>query len=171
MTKVLVIEDEKLVRQVVSRLLTGEGYEVIEAPYGRAGYQMAVSEKPNIILLDLMMPVMDGFEVLSKLKGNPETEPIPVIILTARIDSESERRCMRSGAVDYIKKPWGLANSGIGSQWRLVTRKIHLPSNTLSHFRSEKCPSRTLSVNNRRQVGCPSITRRRVQPHPTVGPP
>ncbi len=107
MTKVLVIDDEPVVRQVVNRLLTGEGYQVIEAPYGQAGYQMAISEKPNIILLDLMMPVMDGFQVLSKLKSNPETRPIPVIILTAKIDAESERRCMRSGAVDSIKKPWG----------------------------------------------------------------
>ena len=107
MTKVLVIDDEPVVRQVVNRLLTGEGYQVIEAPYGQAGYQLAISEKPNIILLDLMMPVMDGFQVLSKLKSNPETRPIPVIILTAKIDAESERRCMQSGAVDYIKKPWG----------------------------------------------------------------
>ena len=107
MTKVLVIDDEQVVRQVVNRLLTEEGYEVIEAPYGQAGYHMAVSEKPNIIMLDLMMPVMDGFEVLSKLKSNPETRPIPVIILTVKIDAESERRCMRFGAVDYIKKPWG----------------------------------------------------------------
>ena len=112
MTKVLVIEDEQLVRQVVNRLLTTEGYEVIEAPHGQAGYQMAVSDKPNIILLDLMMPVMDGFQVLRKLKRNPETRRIPVIILTAKIDAESERRCMRSGAVDYIKKPWGPGEIG-----------------------------------------------------------
>jgi len=112
MTKVLVIDDEQVVRQVVNRLLTGEGYEVIEAPFGPAGYQMAVSEKPNIILLDLMMPVMDGFQVLSKLKSSPETRPIPVIILSAKIDAESERRCMRSGAMDYIKKPWGPGELG-----------------------------------------------------------
>jgi len=55
------------------------------------------------------MPIMDGFEVLHKLKGNPETERIPVIVLTARIDAESERRCMGAGATDYIKKPWGPA--------------------------------------------------------------
>ena len=112
MTKVLVIDDEQVVRHVVNRLLTGEGYQVIEAPYGQAGYQLAISEKPNIILLDLMMPVMDGFQVLSKLKSNPETRPIPVIILTAKIDAESERRCMQSGAVDYIKKPWGPGELG-----------------------------------------------------------
>ena len=145
MTKVLVIEDEKLVRRMVSRLLTGEGYEVIEAPYGRAGYQMAVSEKPHIILLDLMMPVMDGFEVLSKLKGNPETEPIPVIILTARIDSESERRCMRSGAVDYIKKPWGPGELG-----DRIAMALGYPEILSTQQHPEPPPLGEMSVNDAR---------------------
>ena len=109
MTKVLVIDDDSMVRETVVRLLILEGYQVIESAYGQAGYADAISEKPNIILLDLNMPIMDGFEVLHKLKSNPETERIPVIVLTARIDAESERRCMAAGATDYIKKPWGPA--------------------------------------------------------------
>lgn len=109
MTKVLVIDDDSMVREMVVRLLILEGYQVIEAAYGQAGVADAISEKPNIILLDLNMPIMDGFQVLHKLKSNPETERIPVIILTARIDAESERRCMAAGATDYIKKPWGPA--------------------------------------------------------------
>ena len=109
MTKVLVIDDDSMVRETVVRLLILEGYQVIESAYGQAGYADAISEKPNIILLDLNMPIMDGFQVLHKLKSNPETERIPVIVLTARIDAESERRCMAAGATDYIKKPWGPA--------------------------------------------------------------
>lgn len=109
MTKVLVIDDDSMVRETVVRLLILEGYQVIESAYGQAGYAAAISESPNIILLDLNMPIMDGFEVLHKLKSNPETERIPVIVLTARIDAESERRCMAAGATDYIKKPWGPA--------------------------------------------------------------
>ena len=109
MTKVLVIDDDSMVREMVVRLLTLEGYQVIESAYGQSGYAAAVSERPNIILLDLNMPIMDGFQVLHKLKSNPETERIPVIVLTARIDAESERRCMAAGATDYIKKPWGPA--------------------------------------------------------------
>mgnify|MGYP002525632470 FL=1 len=109
MTKVLVIDDDSMVRETVVRLLILEGYQVIEAAYGQAGYASAISDSPNIILLDLNMPIMDGFEVLHKLKSNPETERIPVIVLTARIDAESERRCMAAGATDYIKKPWGPA--------------------------------------------------------------
>ena len=109
MTKVLVIDDDSMVREMVVRLLTLEGYQVIEAAYGQAGCATALSEKPNVILLDLNMPIMDGFQVLHKLKNNPETDRIPVIVLTARIDMESERRCMLAGATDYIKKPWGPA--------------------------------------------------------------
>ena len=109
MTKVLAIDDDSMVREMVVRLLQIEGYDVIEVAYGQAGCALALSEKPNIILLDLNMPIMDGFQVLHKLKSNPETENIPVIVLTARIDIESERRCMQAGATDYIKKPWGPA--------------------------------------------------------------
>ena len=98
-----------MVRETIVRLLILEGYQVIEAAYGQAGYADAISEKPNIILLGLNMPIKDGFQVLHKLKSNPETERIPVIVLTARIDAESERRCMAAGATDYIKKPWGPA--------------------------------------------------------------
>ena len=105
MTKVLAIDDDSMVREMVVRLLRIEGYDVIEEAYGQAGCAAGLSEKPNIILLDLNMPIMDGFQVLAELKSNPETESIPVIVLTARIDMESERRCMQAGATDYIKKP------------------------------------------------------------------
>ena len=138
MIKVLVIDDEQLIRQVVNRLLTFEGYEVIEAPYGQAGYQMAVSEKPNVILLDLMMPVMDGFAVLSKLKRQPKTKAIPVIILTARIDAESERRCMESGAVDYIKKPWGPGELGDRIAMALGYPEKRSPRHSTRRFRLEE---------------------------------
>ena len=107
MTKVLVIADDDVVRDVIMRLLYRRGYEVVEAAFGQDGCSKAASEKPQIILLDLMMPVMDGFEVLRKLKSNTATMSIPVIILTAKIDAESERRCMRDGALDYVHKPWG----------------------------------------------------------------
>jgi len=107
MAKILVVDDETSVRHVISMLLFQAGYEVIEAEYGLIGYSKAQSDNPDLILLDLMMPFMDGFEVLQKLKQNPATRKIPVIILTAKIDADSEPECMRLGAVDYIKKPWG----------------------------------------------------------------
>jgi two-component system alkaline phosphatase synthesis response regulator PhoP len=107
MPKILVVDDEADVRNVVTAILNQAGYDVVEAEYGLDGYSKAQSEKPDLVLLDLMMPVVDGFEVLGKLKQNPSTRSIPVIILTAKIDVASERECMRLGAVDYIKKPCG----------------------------------------------------------------
>lgn len=107
MTKILVVEDEEHILQVVALTLGSEGYEIVEAVHGLMGYTKAVSEQPHLIIMDLNMPVMDGLAALNKLKANPDTEKIPVIILTARIDSASERQCMQAGAVDYIKKPWG----------------------------------------------------------------
>lgn len=108
MTRILVVEDERHIRQVVKLILVSEGYEIIEAVHGLMGYTQAVSEQPQLIIMDLNMPVMDGLEALGKLKGNPSTKEIPVIILTSRIDAASERQCMQAGAIDYIKKPWGL---------------------------------------------------------------
>ena len=105
--KVLVVDDEAAIRTVVGMLLAQAGYEVVLAEYGQIGYSRALTVKPNLILLDLMMPVMDGFQVLRRLKSDQRTSQIPVIILTAKIDAASERECMRLGAVDYIKKPWG----------------------------------------------------------------
>lgn len=107
MTKILVIDDEAVIRRVVGVLLGQAGYDVIYAEYGLSGIAMAQSEKPDLILLDLMMPVVDGFEVLKRLREDNVASRIPVIILTAKIDAASERACMDLGAVDYIKKPWG----------------------------------------------------------------
>ena len=107
MTRILVVEDEEHIRRMVALTLTGEGYEIIEAVHGLMGYTKAVSEQPHLIIMDLNMPVMDGLTALAKLKRNPDTGKIPVIILTARIDAASERKCLEAGAFDYIKKPWG----------------------------------------------------------------
>ena len=106
-TKRLIIDDETAVRNVVGTLLRQAGHDVIDAAYGLNGIGMAQSEKPDLILLDLIMPVVDGFEVLRRLREHPVANQIPVIILTARIDAASERVCLELGAVDYIMKPWG----------------------------------------------------------------
>ena len=107
MAKILIIDDETAVRRVVGALLQQAGHDVVDAEYGLSGVAMAQSEKPDLILLDLMMPVVDGFGVLRRLREDPVANRIPVIILTAKIDAASERACLDLGAVDYIKKPWG----------------------------------------------------------------
>ena len=110
MTRILVVDDERDVRDVVKTTLEENGYQVLEATDGLEAYaaaaEAAVAEKPDLIVLDLMLPKLNGFEVLEKLKENPQTSYIPVVILTARGQSQDEDRALRSGATDYITKPW-----------------------------------------------------------------
>ena len=105
MTKILVADDDPNIRMLVKTILAGEGYEFFEAMDGSSAYDTAVSEKPDVILLDIMMPGRDGFEVLESLKGNPDTKLIPIILLTARRTPRDEQRGMQLGAADYITKP------------------------------------------------------------------
>lgn len=107
MAKILVADDEPAVRDMIRLLLSREGHEVIEAEDGGSAYAKAVSQRPDIVLLDIGMPVMDGFLVLRELKHNPETESIPVIILTGRHLPQGEQQGMQQGALDYVTKPWG----------------------------------------------------------------
>jgi len=104
--RILLIDDEKdLVKLVVIRL-EAAGYEVITAYGGQEGLDKAKIEKPNLILLDIMMPGMDGFEVLHKLKNDTETVNIPVIMLTAKGESQSLFAAQDLKATDYIIKPF-----------------------------------------------------------------
>ncbi|RUT01766.1 hypothetical protein DSM106972_063890 [Dulcicalothrix desertica PCC 7102] len=106
MTKVLVIEDELGVRENILELLEAENYEVVEAENGRVGVQKAVSEVPDLILCDLMMPEMDGYSVLTALREEPVTATIPFIFLTAKAGKGNFRQGMDLGADDYITKPF-----------------------------------------------------------------
>lgn len=110
MTRILVAEDESGVRAVIKETLGAQGYQIIEAENGAQAYDLtaeaAVAERPDLIVLDIMMPQMNGFEVLEKLKANPQTAYIPIVIVSARNQTQDETRAMRAGASDYITKPW-----------------------------------------------------------------
>ena len=106
MSKILVAEDEEHIRKMLVDLLFYEGYDVIEAADGGAALEMACSEQPDLILLDVMMPVMDGFQVLEKLKNDLSTQSIPVIMVTAKGQERDELQARATGAWDYITKPW-----------------------------------------------------------------
>ncbi len=82
------------------------GYDVLEAADGGTGFRRAVEEHPDVILLDVMMPVMDGFQVLAMLKEHAETHPMPVIMVSARGQEQDMMRAMRGGAWGYVIKPW-----------------------------------------------------------------
>lgn len=103
---ILIIDDEDLMRTVAAKILKDAGYKVIQATDGKVGVNMASQLKPDLILCDIMMPELDGFEVLQLLSKNQETAVIPFIFLTAKTDRLDFRKGMEMGADDYIIKPF-----------------------------------------------------------------
>lgn len=106
MKKILVIDDLPENVFLLQDRLEREGYEVIKAYEGRTGIEKAKNETPDLILLDVMMPEMTGFEVCKILVENPATSRIPIILVTAKIDAEDTKEGLEAGAFDYIKKPF-----------------------------------------------------------------
>ncbi len=106
MKKVLVIEDEQLVRENLLELLNAENFVVFEAGEGKAGIELAKAHLPDLIICDVMMPELDGFEVLTQLRSCTDTRTIPFIFLTAKTDKSDRRRGMQLGADDYVTKPF-----------------------------------------------------------------
>ncbi len=106
MLKILVIEDDELIRETLLQLLESHSYRVIVAENGRFGVQMALSEIPDLILCDVQMPELDGYDVLRTLRQNSLAATIPFIFLTAQSDKTDFRRGMELGADDYLTKPF-----------------------------------------------------------------
>jgi CheY-like chemotaxis protein len=105
MPKILLVEDNELNRDMLSRRLERRGYEVIMAVDGREGVALAQSEGPDLILMDMSLPVMDGWEATRQLKTGSETMAIPVIALTAHAMSGDRDKAMEVGCDDYDAKP------------------------------------------------------------------
>ncbi|MHB1222753.1 MAG: ATPase, T2SS/T4P/T4SS family [Gemmatimonadaceae bacterium] len=105
-SKVLLVEDEAPLRGLVRDLLTREGYAVIEAGDGAAALERVDSDAPDLVVLDLTLPQVDGYAVLSRLRTRRETRHLPVIVLTAREDEEAEVRVFELGADDFLSKPF-----------------------------------------------------------------
>ena len=106
MSKVLIVEDEANIRQLVKYNLEKESFQVIEAEDGLQGLRLAKAEKPDLVLLDLMLPQMDGLEVCRSLKGNPATAALPIIMLTAKSEEIDKVIGLELGADDYMTKPF-----------------------------------------------------------------
>lgn len=103
--KILVVDDETEFVDAVKMRLEANGYEVVAAYDGRDGVEKAKKERPDLILLDLVMPKSNGFEALSKIKSDLKTSAIPVVILTAKTESEYVMDAGKLGATDYVVKP------------------------------------------------------------------
>ena len=106
MTKVLIIDDEAPIRLLCRVNLEAEGMEVVEAPDGPTGLEVAERERPDAILLDVMMPGLDGWSVAERLLEEEDTREIPIVFLTARADLRDRARGMDLGGLDYITKPF-----------------------------------------------------------------
>lgn len=105
MSRILLVEDNEMNRDMLSRRLERKAYEVIIAIDGQAGVNMASSESPDLILMDLSLPVIDGWEATRRLKANPATQSIPVIALTAHAMASDEQKALQAGCDDYDTKP------------------------------------------------------------------
>jgi CheY-like chemotaxis protein len=105
MPKLLLVEDNEMNRDMLSRRLARKGYDVVIAVDGAAGVAMAHSEVPDLILMDMSLPILDGWEATRQLKGSPDTVNIPVIALTAHAMSDDRAKATEAGCDDYDTKP------------------------------------------------------------------
>ena len=105
MTNILIVEDNEMNRDMLSRRLTKRGYEITMAFDGKQGVEKAQAESPDLILLDMRLPVMDGWEAAGHLKSDDRTKAIPVIALTAHAMAGDMEKALEAGADDYDTKP------------------------------------------------------------------
>ena len=105
MTRVLLVEDNDMNRDMLSRRLRRRGFEVLIATDGAQGLALAAAEKPDVILMDMSLPVLDGWEATRRLKAAPDTAGIPVIGLTAHAMATDRDKCLEAGCDEYDTKP------------------------------------------------------------------
>ncbi len=105
MTKILLVEDNEMNRDMLSRRLSRNGFEVVVAVNGQEGVDLAGTERPDIILMDMSLPVLDGWEATRRVKADPATAKIPVIALTAHAMAQDREEAMAAGCDDFDTKP------------------------------------------------------------------
>ena len=105
MSKILIVEDNEMNRDMLSRRLERKGYDVVMAEDGQKGVEMSKSENPDLILMDLSLPVMDGWEATSTIKADDNTKEIPIIVLTAHAMAGDREKALEAGADEYDTKP------------------------------------------------------------------
>jgi DNA-binding response OmpR family regulator len=123
---VLLVDDDPLIHKIVEASLMKDNFRVLYASNGEAGLAMAQQNKPDVVLLDVVMPGMDGFEVCQKLRQDPYLQYVPIIILTALDDRDSKVQGLEAGADDYICKPFDKLE--FRARVRTVTRLNRLGS-------------------------------------------
>jgi len=114
--RILVIEDQEDNRQIVRDLMTASGYELIEATTGEEGLEAAARERPDLILMDIQLPGIDGYEVTRRIKADPKLRKIPIIAVTSYALSGDDKKAFAAGCDGYVTKPYSP---------RLLLAKIH----------------------------------------------
>jgi two-component system alkaline phosphatase synthesis response regulator PhoP len=104
--RILAVDDEPHILKLVAFSLKSHGFEVLEASDGLSAISIAEAEQPDMILMDVMMPALDGYEACRRLKANPATQEIPVVMLTAKAQVSEQKTGLDAGAKDYICKPF-----------------------------------------------------------------
>lgn len=104
--RILAVDDEPHILKLVSFSLKARGFEVIEATDGLSAIEVAEREQPDLVLMDVMMPALDGYEACRRIKANPKTAHIPVVMLTAKTQVAEQKTGLDAGALDYICKPF-----------------------------------------------------------------
>ncbi len=105
MTRILLVEDNEMNRDMLKRRLMRKGYDVSIAVDGAEGVQLTQSQQPDLILMDMSLPIMDGWQATQTIKGNPKTKGIPIIALTAHAMAGDREKCLAAGCNDYDTKP------------------------------------------------------------------
>lgn len=139
MTKILVVEDEVSIRKGLSEILKLEGFEVLQAENGRAGSNLAKEYLPDLIISDILMPEMNGHQLLEELSLNDKTRDIPFVFISALADRDDFRKGMNSGADDYLTKPFSRAEllKAITSRLEKKARHDHLIKTHLNELRRQ----------------------------------
>ncbi|KAA0122010.1 two-component system, cell cycle response regulator DivK [Methylobacterium sp. UNC378MF] len=106
MKRILIVEDTEDNRRILRDLLSAAGYGIVEAPDGQRGVEVAQAEQPDLILMDIQLPVMDGYEAARRLKADPSTRHIPVVAVTSYALSGDEDRALAAGCDGYVAKPF-----------------------------------------------------------------
>ena len=109
MARILLVEDNEMNRDMLSRRLARRGFEVLIAENGQSGVELTVSERPDLVLMDMSLPVMDGWEATRRLKADPDTSAIPIIALTAHAMASDREMALEAGCDDYDSKPVDLS--------------------------------------------------------------
>ena len=144
MSKVLIVEDDKVISDGLRQALESEGYDVVCAFDGDAGLHMVKTESPDLVILDIMMPNMNGFEVTTEVRRSGDN--IPIIVLSARTESQDKVRGLDLGADDYITKPFDLDE--LLARIRRFIKKQHLENEKFGDF-EYNWQDRTLSQSEK----------------------